>query len=137
MCELSLCMRHRADTGVQVENPDLLELAACWEKLTSKQAVLLCCRLCTDCWTKVMKILWGELMPVIFTMGLHIQFFFFFTFLFYIGVQPINNVEIISGGQQSDSAIHIHVSVLPQTPLPSRLPHNIKQSSLCSTVSPR
>ena len=63
--------------------------------------------------------------------------FFFFTFLFYIGVQLINNVEIISGGQQSDSAIHIHVSVLPQTPLPSRLPHNIEQSSLCSTVSPR
>ena len=43
---------------------------------------------------------------------------FFFNFLFYIGVQPINNAVIISGGQQSDSAIHTHVSVLPQTPPP-------------------
>ena len=28
----------------------------------------------------------------------------------------------------------IHVSIDPQTPLPSRLPHIIEQSSLCSTV---
>jgi len=27
---------------------------------------------------------------------------------------------IVSGEQQKDSAIHIHVSILPQTPLPSR-----------------
>ena len=32
--------------------------------------------------------------------------------------------------QQSDSATHIHVSILPQSLLPSRLPHNIEQSSL-------
>ena len=32
--------------------------------------------------------------------------------------------------------MHIHVSILPQTPLPSRLPHNIEQSSLCCTVGP-
>ena len=43
---------------------------------------------------------------------------------------------IVSGAQQSDSAIHIHVSILPQTPLPSRLLHNIEQSSLCYTVGP-
>jgi len=30
----------------------------------------------------------------------------------------------------------IHVSILPQTPLPSRLPHNIEQSSMCCTVGP-
>ena len=30
--------------------------------------------------------------------------------------------------------IYMHVSVLSQTPLPSRLPHTIKQSSLCYTV---
>ena len=30
-----------------------------------------------------------------------------------------------------DSITHIHVSILPQTPLPSRLPHNIEQSSPC------
>ena len=42
---------------------------------------------------------------------------------------------IISGGQQKDSAIHIHISIVPQTPLPSRLPCNIEQSSLCYTVA--
>ena len=31
----------------------------------------------------------------------------------------------------------MHVSILPQTPLPSRLLHNIEQSCLCYTVSPR
>ena len=35
-----------------------------------------------------------------------------------------------------DSAIHIHVSILPQIPLPFRLPHNIEQSSLCYTIGP-
>ena len=30
----------------------------------------------------------------------------------------------------------IHVPILPQTPLPSRLPHNIEESSLCYTVGP-
>ena len=43
---------------------------------------------------------------------------------------------IVSGAQESDSAIHIHVSILPQTPLPSRLPLNIEQNSLCYTVGP-
>ena len=43
--------------------------------------------------------------------------------------EPINNVVIVSGGQQRDSVIHIHVSILPQTPLVSRLPHNIEQIS--------
>ena len=55
----------------------------------------------------------------------------FFFNLFYIGIQPITNVVIISGGQQRDSSIRIHVSILPQTPFSSRLPHNIEQSSLC------
>ena len=59
-----------------------------------------------------------------------------FNFLFYIGVEPINNVVIVAGAHQSNSAVHTHVSVLPQTPLPSRLPHNIAQSSLCYTVGP-
>ena len=65
------------------------------------------------------------------------QFFKSFQNLFFkkknIGVQPINNV-IVSGGQQSDSAILTHVSFLPQIPLPSRLPHNIEQSSPCCIV---
>ena len=45
----------------------------------------------------------------------------------------MSNVTV-SGEQQRDSAIHMHVSILPQTPLPSRLPHSIEQSSLCYTV---
>ena len=43
---------------------------------------------------------------------------------------------IVSGVVYRDSAIHTHVSILTQTPLPSRLPHNIEQSSLCYTVGP-
>ena len=45
-----------------------------------------------------------------------------------------NNVVTVSGEQQRDSATHIHVSILPQTPLPYRLPHNIKQSFICYIV---
>ena len=61
----------------------------------------------------------------------HVLFFFN---LFCIGVQLINNVVTVSGGQQRDSAIHIHVSSLPQTRLSSRLPHSIQQSALCYTA---
>ena len=43
---------------------------------------------------------------------------------------------IASGEQQRYSTVHIHVSILPQTYLPCRLPHNIQQSSLCYTVDP-
>ena len=59
---------------------------------------------------------------------------YFFYFLFCIGVQPINNVVIVSSGQHGDSVIFIHVSILPQTALPSRLPHNIEHNSRCYTV---
>ena len=37
------------------------------------------------------------------------SFFYFFKLLFYIGLQLINNVVIVSGGQQRDSAVHIHL----------------------------
>ena len=40
------------------------------------------------------------------------------------------------GGQQRDSAIYIHVSMILQTPLPSSLPHNTEQSSLCYAMGP-
>ena len=46
----------------------------------------------------------------------------------------INNVVIVSGVQQSDSVIHIHVSILFQILFLFRLLHNIEQSSLCCTV---
>ena len=40
-----------------------------------------------------------------------IGFFFFFKFLFYIGVQLINNM-LVSGAFQSDSVIHIYVTII-------------------------
>ena len=48
----------------------------------------------------------------------------------------INNVVLVSGVQQSDSVIHIHVSILLKIIFPFRLLHNIEQSSLCYTVGP-
>ena len=39
----------------------------------------------------------------------------------------MNNVMIVSGGQQRDSALYIHESILPQTPVPSRLPHKLSR----------
>ena len=59
---------------------------------------------------------------VVNAQGYYNNCFFKKNFLFCIGVQPVNNIMIVSGGQQRDSAIHTHVSVLPQNPLPSRLP---------------
>ena len=61
--------------------------------------------------------------------------YFLLNFLFYIGVQPINNVVTVSGAQRRDSAVHIYVSILLQTSLLSRLPHNIKQNFMCYTGS--
>ena len=55
----------------------------------------------------------------------------FLNFLFYIGVQLINNVVIVSGGRQSDSVIHVHVSILFQILSPFRLLGNTEQNSLC------
>ena len=67
-----------------------------------------------------------------------IVIFFNFYFLtpktFCTGVQPISNVVIVSGEQGRDSAIDIHVSILPQTLLLSRLAHNVKKSSMCCTI---
>ena len=60
----------------------------------------------------------------------------FFFFLFFVEVEQINNVVIVSGERWRDSAIHMHVSILSQTPLPSRLPHNIEQNYMCYTIGP-
>ena len=43
---------------------------------------------------------------------------------------------IVSGGRQRDSAIRIHVSILPETSLPSRLLYNTERNSLCYKVGP-
>ena len=59
---------------------------------------------------------------------------FFFLF-FYIEIQLINNVRV-SGVQQSDSVLHIHVSVIFQILFPFRLLQYIKQSPLCYIVGP-
>ena len=50
--------------------------------------------------------------------------------------QPISDVVIVPGRQQRDSSMHMHISILPQSPVPSRLPHNTEKSSLCYTVGP-
>ena len=53
------------------------------------------------------------------------------TFYFVLGWSQFTNNEVtVSGEQWMDSAMHTHGSILPQTPLPPRLPHNIKQTSL-------
>ena len=57
-------------------------------------------------------------------------FLIFFKFLFLLGYSWLtNSVVIVSGEQQKDSATHIHVSILLQTLLPSKLPPSIAQSS--------
>ena len=48
----------------------------------------------------------------------------------------MNNVVIVSGGQQEESVTHMHVPIRSRTPLPSRLPRYVEQSSLCYTVGP-
>ena len=61
---------------------------------------------------------------------------FVLTFYFYIGVQLINSLVLISGVQQSDSVVQKHVSILFQILFPFKLLHNIEQSSLGYTVGP-
>ena len=50
----------------------------------------------------------------------------------------INNAVLVSGVQQSDSvvSIHIHVSILVQILFPCRFLQSVEQSSLCYTVGP-
>ena len=59
--------------------------------------------------------------------SLSLFFFFKKTFYFVLGYSQLT-VVIVSGEWHSDSDIHTHVSILSQTPLPSRLPHNNEQS---------
>ena len=50
--------------------------------------------------------------------------------------QLINNVMLVSGVQQSDSALHIHVTILFQILFPFRLWQSIEQSSLLHSAGP-
>ena len=73
---------------------------------------------------------------IIFCIKEHFFFFFFFSLLSCVKVQLINSVVIVSGEQWRDLAIHMHVSILPQTPFPPRLQHSVEQVSMCSMVGP-
>ena len=64
-----------------------------------------------------------------------LQVWFSSKLLSYAGVQSINNAVVVSGGQQRDSATHIHVHSLSNS-LPSRPPHNTAPSSVWSMVGP-
>ncbi|XDA91031.1 hypothetical protein R6Z07M_019668 [Ovis aries] len=44
---------------------------------------------------------------------------------------------MVSGGRQRDSARHIRVSILPQTPLPSRLPRDTVRRNKHPGFTPR
>ena len=50
--------------------------------------------------------------------------------------EMFNSVVLVSGVEQSDSVIHIHVSIILQNLFPFRLSQNIEHHSLCYTVSP-
>ena len=66
-----------------------------------------------------------------------VRFLFFLIFYFVLRYSQVTHkIVIVSGKQRKDSAIYTHVSILPQNPLPPRLPLNIEQSSLCYTVGP-
>ena len=54
-------------------------------------------------------------------------------FILYWGIANYN-VVVVSGEQWRDSAIRIHVFILPSTSLPSRLAHNTEQISVCCTI---
>ena len=56
--------------------------------------------------------------------------------IYFILNYSLLTVVIVSGEQQRDSAMCRHVSILPLTPIPSKLPHDIEQSSLGYTAGP-
>lgn len=79
----------------------------------------------------------------VFTTGIPGQshedhFGFLLNFLCILGYSRLtNNVVIFSSEQGRDSAIHTHTSILPQTPLPPKLPQRAELSSLRCMAGPR
>ena len=65
--------------------------------------------------------------PIFFLQFITLFFLLFFTHFLRKLIVTVSCEEL------RDSVIHIYVSILSQTPLPSRLPHNIEQSPLCLT----
>ena len=72
---------------------------------------------------------------IITDINLNIKNLFYKPFILYWGIAN-KQCCTVSSEHRRDSATHVHVSVLPETPLPSRLPHNMEQSSKGSTVDP-
>ena len=66
---------------------------------------------------------------------LHHQIYFLELFYFILGYSQVTTLWYFQvngkGTQHAYTCIH-----LPQTPLTSRLPHNVEQSSMCYTVDP-
>ena len=60
----------------------------------------------------------------------------YFKNLFYVGAELIKNVVLVSGVEQSNLVIHIHMSILFQILFLFMLLQNIEQSSLRYTVGP-
>ena len=75
----------------------------------------------------------GDSSIVITTLSRFSHTLIFLNFLLDFGEYSINNVEIVSGSQQRASALYIHVSILPQTPLPSRLPWALSRAPCSAT----
>ena len=68
-------------------------------------------------------------MVLILSLNIFIEHFFCFV-LFCFVLFLLFKLFILFWG------IHIHISILPQTHLPFRLPHNTEQSSMCYTIGP-
>ena len=56
--------------------------------------------------------------------------------IIFIGVQLPHSVVLVSGVQQSESVIYIHIPAFFQILFPQRSLQSIEQSSLCFTVGP-
>ena len=63
------------------------------------------------------------------------QFFFKFYFILYWSIVDLQCV-LVSGVQQGDSVIHIHISFFFQIPFPCKLLQNTELNPLCYTVGP-
>ena len=70
--------------------------------------------------------------------SVHSNIIFFLKDNFFIEVQLIYNILLVSGGQQSESVlyIYIYIYILFQILFHYKLLHDIEYSSLCNTVDP-
>ena len=72
---------------------------------------------------------------LLFNMNIFMYFQFLFLLKnFYFILELINSAVLVSGVQQGDSVIHIHIFTLFRILFPFSLLQNIEQNSLCYTV---